>query len=139
MVDYVNQKQIVMDSPNQQMTLELSRICRQWDQAIVANDVSAIGKFMAEDWVILGTEGGMTSKPNFLKLIESGDLQHNAMEFKDIRVVVYGNSAVVTSKGTSSGTYKGQPFSYYEWSTNVFINNKGEWSCVYTMLTPAEK
>jgi ketosteroid isomerase-like protein len=128
-----------MESRNQLVAVELSRICREWDQAIASNNMPEIGKFMADDWVILGTEGGMTSKADFLKLIESGHLQHNAMEFKDIRIVVYESSAVVTSKGTSSGTYKGQPFSYYEWSTNVFVNITGEWLCVYTMLTPAEK
>lgn len=128
-----------MQSKNQQIALELSRVCREWDQAIANNNVSEIGKFMADDWVILGTEGGMTSKTDFLKFIDSGELQHSAMEFKDIRIVVYESSAVVTSKGTSSGTYKGQPFSYYEWSTNFFVNTNGKWLCVYTMLTPAEK
>lgn len=128
-----------MESENNQTIRDLKSVCRQWDEAIAANDVSAIGKFMAAAWVIIGTEGGITTKQKFLDFIRSGDLQHTAMEFLDIRVMEYGITGIVTSKGTSSGTYKGEPFSYYEWSTNVFIKSAGAWRCVLTMLTPAEK
>ena len=121
-----------------QMTSELSLLCRQWDQAIADNDVLEIGRFMSDDWVIIGTEGGITSKLHFLDFVKSGGLLHNKMDFEDIRVVEYGNTGIVTSRGTSSGTYKGEAFSYYEWSTNVFIKSDGQWLCVLTMLTPAE-
>jgi ketosteroid isomerase-like protein len=126
-----------MDSAKQQTATELKQLCRAWDNSIANNEVSDIGRFMASDWVIIGTEGGITPKQNFLKFIESGDLVHKAMDFNDIRIEVYGDTGVVTSKGTSSGTYKDVPFSYYEWSTNVFIKSEDRWLCVLTMLTPA--
>lgn len=118
---------------------ELSLRCLQWDEAIASNDTEAISQYMAEDWVIVGTEGGITQKNRFLDFIRSGDLQHSVMNFENIRVVVYESSAVVTSKGTSSGTYCGNAFRYYEWSTNVFVKAQGQWRCVLTMLTPAQE
>ena len=128
-----------MQPLNEQIAGELTLICKQWDEAIADNNVMEIGKFMSDDWIIVGTEGGITAKQHFLDFVKSGDLLHNNMEFEDIRVTVYDNTGIVISKGTSSGTYKGEPFSYYEWSTNVFIRNEGVWLCVLTMLTPAEK
>jgi len=122
-----------------QIAKELTQLGRQWDKAIVSNDAVEIGRFMAADWVIIGTEGGITPKSNFLDYVTSGDLLHNKMDFEDIRVEIYEKTAIVISKGTSSGTYKGEPFSYYEWSTNVYIKNEESWLCVLTMLTPAEK
>jgi ketosteroid isomerase-like protein len=124
---------------DKQIAETLRQVGRNWDSAIADNNVPEIGKFMAEDWVIVGTEGGITSKNDFLKFIKSGDLVHSKMEFEDIRVVVYENTGIVTSKGTSNGTYKGDPFRYYEWSTNIYIKNDEGWLCVLTMLTPAEK
>jgi ketosteroid isomerase-like protein len=129
----------MMEQANQDTVATLREICNSWDNAIATNSVSAIGKFMASDWVIIGTEGGITAKSGFLKFIESGDLVHTSMAFEDIRIAVYGESAIVTSKGTSSGNYKGTPFSYFEWSTNVFVLSQNEWLCVLTMLTPAER
>lgn len=128
-----------MDSKRQQSITELKKLCKEWDEAIAQNDVPAIGRFMASDWVIIGTEGGITAKPNFLRFIEAGDLIHTAMEFKDIRIEIYDNTGIVTSKGSSIGTYKGEPFNYHEWSTNVFIYSNNQWRCVLTMLTPAER
>jgi ketosteroid isomerase-like protein len=128
--------QEIMDK---QITAELTQVGRQWDAAIVENDVVKIGGFMAEDWVIVGTEGGVTSKSNFLKFVASGDLFHDTMDFEDLRMKIYGDTGVVTSKGTSAGKYKGESFNYYEWSTNVYVKSDGQWRCVLTMLTPAER
>jgi hypothetical protein len=128
-----------MGTTDKEIADELKRLGRQWDKAIVDNDALEIGRFMAAEWVIVGTEGGVTSKLDFLDYVKSGDLFHNKMDFEDIRVQVYENAATVISKGTSSGTYKGEPFSYFEWSTNVYVKNNGHWFCVLTMLTPAEK
>lgn len=128
-----------MRTTDNQIAKELRQLGRQWDKAIVDNDALEIGRFMAADWVIVGTEGGITPKPSFLDYVKSGDLLHNQMDFEDIRMEIYENTAIVISKGTSSGAYKGEPFSYYEWSTNVYIKNNGYWLCVLTMLTPAER
>jgi len=36
---------------------ELLRLAADWDRAMTANDPVAIGSFMADDWVIIGTDG----------------------------------------------------------------------------------
>jgi hypothetical protein len=110
---------------------------KAWDEAMIRNDVEEIGKFMSDDWVIIGTEGGITSKASFLQSILSGDLMHTQMDTDDFRIRLYENTGVLTSKGTSSGTYKGHPFSFFEWSTNIFLWKNDAWLCVLTMLTPA--
>lgn len=116
---------------------ELILFGQQWDKAMVSNNAGEIGKFMSDDWVIVGTEGGITPKATFLEWISSGDLTHNRMDSDEMRIKVYGDSAVVTSRGTSAGHYKGTPFQFYEWSASTFIRKEGKWICVHTMLTPA--
>lgn len=118
---------------------ELILFGQQWDEAMIGNNAEEIAKFMSGDWVIVGTDGGITPKDVFLQWISSGDLTHNRMDSDETRIKVYGDSAVVTSRGTSAGHYKGNPFQFYEWSTSVFIRKEGRWICVHTMLTPAHK
>ncbi len=117
----------------------LLQFVKEWDEAMISNDIAEIGKFMSDDWVIVGSEGGITSKPEFLEWIKSGDVTHNRMDSDETRIKVYGNTGLITSRGTSAGNYKGQPFELYEWSSNVFIFTEGKWLCVHTMLTPANK
>ena len=118
---------------------ELITFSNQWDEAMVGNNAVQIGQFMSDDWVLVGTEGGITSRSSFLEWISSGDLVHTRMDSLEIRVKIYDNTGVVTSRGTSSGTYKDQPFSFHEWSTSVFRLENNKWFCVLTMLTPAKK
>ena len=116
---------------------ELILFSGQWDEAMIGNNVEEIGKFMAEDWIIIGTEGGITSRDSFLDHIRKGDLSHHTMSADQLECRIYGNTGVIVSRGTSAGHYKGQPFSFYEWSTSVFVKTGGRWTCVTTMLTPA--
>jgi hypothetical protein len=117
----------------------LIRFSRDWDEAMIRNNPQEITRFMSDDWVIVGTEGGITPKSSFIESIRSGDLIHRQMDADDFRVRIYENTGVLTSRGTSAGTYKGQPFSFFEWSTSIFLWKADEWRCVLTMLTPANK
>jgi ketosteroid isomerase-like protein len=116
---------------------ELIDISKRWDEAMVTNDVDEIGKFMSDDWIIIGADG-ITSKDSFLQIIANGTLTHNRMDSDELQVRVHGNSAAVISRGTSAGDYNKEPFSLYEWSTSMFINNGKNWLCILTMLTPAK-
>ncbi|MGZ8545299.1 MAG: nuclear transport factor 2 family protein [Flavisolibacter sp.] len=112
---------------------------RLWDEAMEGNDADLIGSFMDEDWVIIGTEGGITSKTDFLQHIRTGALTHHTMRSDLDRIRIYGDTSVITSRGTSAGHFQTQPFSLYEWSTNVFVRKNESWTCVLTMLTPAKE
>src|SRR3990172_1015090 len=105
---------------------EFEKLEREWSQAIVLNDAQAINRFMAEDWVIVG-ESGITEKSQFLRLVTSGDLTHEMMGADVKRLAIYGDIAVVTSRGINSVHYKGQPFSADEWITDVFVRRDGRW------------
>ena len=115
---------------------ELLEFSKRWDEAMVGNDADAIGKFMSDDWKIIGTDG-ITSKSSFLQFISSGILTHNRMDSDETDITIYGNTGILVSRGTSAGTYNGENFSFYEWSTSVFIKKEEMWRCVLTMLTPA--
>ena len=118
---------------------ELVQFGKQWDEAMINNDPSEISKFMSEDWIIVGTEGGITTKQEFLSGIVSGDLTHSVMNSDKTVIKIYDNTAIVTSRGTSAGKYKGADFEFYEWSASVCIRRQNKWQCVHTMLTPALK
>ncbi|HYC27300.1 MAG TPA: nuclear transport factor 2 family protein [Chitinophagaceae bacterium] len=117
---------------------ELLSFVKEWDAAMVRNDAGEIASYLSDDWVIVGGDG-ITAAQDFLVPVRSGDLTHNKMESNDIRLKIYGNMGVVTSRGTSAGMFMGQSFSIYEWQTSIFVKEGGRWKCVITMLTEAKK
>jgi ketosteroid isomerase-like protein len=114
---------------------ELIGLANEWDRAMVENDVEAIGRYMADDWTIIGPDGSVGDKPTFLGLVRSGTLSHDVMESEDLKVRVYGDTAVVTSRGVSGGKYQGEPFREVERSSCVFVRQKEQWRCVLTHLS----
>jgi len=58
---------------------ELVASAKLWDEAMEKNNADEIGKFMTDDWIIVGSDG-ITSKASFLQWIKSGVLKHNRMD-----------------------------------------------------------
>jgi ketosteroid isomerase-like protein len=110
-------------------------VARDWDRAMITNDAAAIGKFMSEDWIIVGADGRTTDKATFLSLIESGALSHDEMESTAVEVRIYGEAAVLLADGISGGLFKGHRFHEVERASNVFVRQEGMWRCVLTHLS----
>jgi ketosteroid isomerase-like protein len=117
------------------MEEELVRMEEEFADAIVKNNPEEIREFVTEDWIIINADGGIIDRKRFLEVIESGTLTHEMMESDDMRVRVYGDSAVVSSLTRSKGKFMGQEFTTHERSTDVFVRLDGQWRCVLTQLT----
>jgi len=117
------------------MNEELLELEKAFAQAIVSNDLEGIGRLVADDWIIIDPNGDVVDRTRFLEVIKSGALTHEMMESEDLRIRVYGDSAVVTAVTRTKGTFMGQDFSTQERATDVLVKRNGRWQCVLTHLT----
>jgi len=117
------------------MEEELLKLEKAFAEAIVKNDVEAIGRFVADDWIIIEPYGEIVDRTRFFEVIKSGALTHDIMDSEDFRVRVYGNSAVVTAITSAKGKFMGQEFSTRERATDVFVKRDERWQCVLTHLS----
>lgn len=67
-------------SPEQPLREAIS----QWDIAMTHNDPGDIGRYMKDDWVIVGTDGSIDTKDKFLARVRSGPV-YPAAGFKGRR------------------------------------------------------
>jgi ketosteroid isomerase-like protein len=114
---------------------ELLKLEKELAAAIVKNDPEAIGRFVTDDWIIINADGGIIDKERFLEVIKSGALTHEMMESDDVRIRVYGDSAVVSALTRTKGKFIGQEFSTHERATDFFVSLNGQWRCALTQLT----
>ena len=121
------------------MEEELLTLEKAFGEAIVKNDVEGIGRIVTDDWIIIDPNGEIVDRVRFLDVIKSGALTHDIMESEDLRVRVYGDSAVVTAITSTKGKFMGQEFSTRERATDVFIKRDRRWQCVLTHLTKVAK
>ncbi|MDO0915058.1 MULTISPECIES: nuclear transport factor 2 family protein [unclassified Streptomyces] len=110
-----------------------------WAAAMVSNEPARIADFMADDWVIV-SDSGISTRAQFLALVESGDLTHSAFRIVgEPRIRVHGDSAVVTARVTNTAHYRGERFDADEWTTDVFVRRDGRWRCVLSHITAAAR
>ena len=48
----------------------------------------------------------------------------------------FADTAVVTSRGTNSGAFRGEAFAADEWTTDVLVRHDGERRCTLAHPTP---
>jgi len=118
---------------------ELLRLEREWAQAFVKNDAAAVGRVLADDWTVIGEDGDVTDKASFLGEIRSGNLAFEKMDLTDMKVRLYGDSAVVIGRAETRGKYKGEAFMARARWTDVFVRQQGRWQCVASQLTALAK
>jgi hypothetical protein len=116
------------------MEQELLDLENEFGRVVSNNDVEGIERLVTDDWVIIDPDGTIIDKARFLEVIKSGVLSHDSMESTDMRVRVYGSTAVVTALTTTHGKFLGQEFTSCERATDVFVK-ADRWRCVLTQLT----
>ncbi len=123
----------VVLGPAEQEIFDLSE---NWSKAIVSNDAEAIGKFMADDWVMV-SERGVATKEHFLAFVASGQLTHDSMDMAELYSIrIFGDTAIMAARVTNVAHFSGQAFPANEWTSDVFVRREGEWKCVITHITP---
>jgi ketosteroid isomerase-like protein len=117
------------------MQEELLKLENEFARAVASNDPDALDGILADDWIIVDPDGGIIDKARFLGIIKSGILSHELMESTELRVRLYGNTAVVTALTTTKGKFMGQDFASCERATDIFVKQGDRWQCVFTQLT----
>jgi ketosteroid isomerase-like protein len=106
---------------------EVTELKRQYDVAQLGNDAKWFEQMLAEDYVFIGSDGSMSSKSDVVKDMQSRDLVWESVAVKDMRIRVYGDTAVVTGRFFGKGRYKGSPLDERQRFTSVWIKRSGRW------------
>lgn len=125
----------LVQNRSSEMQEEILKLEEEFGRAMIKNDSEAIGRFLADDWIIVDPDGAIIDRSRFLGVIKSGALSHETMDSSDIRVRIYGTTATVTALTTSKGKFMGQEFTTQERATDVFVKENGRWQCVISQLT----
>jgi len=108
---------------------------QDWAEAYIHADAAAIEKIEAKDYTLTDATGEVTTKSDDLRDVKSGVLKMTDCKLEDLKVRIYGKTAVVTGVVTIKGTYKDQDMSGKRRFTDVLIRKKGVWRAVSSQET----
>ncbi|MEJ7736351.1 MAG: nuclear transport factor 2 family protein [Chitinophagaceae bacterium] len=108
----------------------IKKIEQELLDALLKGDASANERYQASTYIFTAPDGTVMDKAKGIADIKSGDLKFESSKLDDMKVHVYGNTAVVTCRTTDKGKYKDVDLSgQYRW-TDTFVKQNGRWQLV---------
>ena len=114
----------------------LMKMEQEMTDAIVKNDTSVFEKYAADNATFTDPGGMLATKAQAVAMFKAGDLKIESSKIDDMKVQMFGKTAIVTYRTTDKGMYKGRDISgQYRW-TDVFVKTGGKWQMVASQGTP---
>jgi len=114
----------------------LTRIQHEWAEARVKSDSSYTRRLEAEDCTIVWPDGRIVNKSADLQTM-TGEIVFSEFKIDNIRVRLYGDTAVVVGGGTIKARKATQDLldGKFVW-TDTFVRQSGAWKVVASQITP---
>ena len=109
-----------------------------WVKAATANDQAAFTNLLAPKLVYTHSTGLVEGKSEYMKAVDTFQ-KYKTIELENMRINVYGNTAIVNTKARMVGTTKGVPFDNQVLVIHVWVKQGGKWQLAAhqtTRLTP---
>jgi len=105
---------------------------QQWLQSQKTNNPDLLAPLLADKLVSTSSDGKVSSKAETLARAKS--TKYNSAEYTDVKVTVFGDTAIATGGFKGKGTDpSGKPFDEEERWTDTWVKiPSGKWQCVAT-------
>jgi ketosteroid isomerase-like protein len=124
------QAQTPVQTQTESVEQELITLENEWADAWVKRDVAFFDRIIADDYTWTSPWGDVWTKAQDLALVKSGETVIKSWVLADMKVRVYGDTAVVTGRNTIKETYKGEDVSGQNRWTHTWVKRAGRWQCV---------
>ncbi len=115
---------------------EVRQVERELTEALGRGDLRAVERIYADDYTLTGADGEFRDKPQRLAALKLSDPKAASRNRDDIKVRVYGDTAVVTGRTLFKELVKGVERTEGRRFTHVFVKRQGQWQMVASQVTP---
>lgn len=98
-------------------------------------NVALLDRILAEDLTVINPDGSTGDKAGEIASVRSGKLKLVSVTNDNIRVRVFGETAVVTGRATIRGLIEGQTVRDQNRYTSVFVKRRGRWQVIALHVT----
>ena len=115
---------------------EVRSLNLEYDKAIVQQDVAAYERLFAEDGLVTETGGKVLNKAQLIANAKSGETKYEVGRTEDLKIRVYGNTAIANGRWVEKSVTKGKSFDGSYMYTTVYVKRDGKWQIVSDQVTP---
>jgi hypothetical protein len=114
---------------------DLGQAAKAYDQAQLTADPGALGRLLADDYLLVNGAGGNETKAQFIAELTDPDYRLGPFSVEDSITRVWADGAVLGGVTTLRGTDHGKAFSAKVHFADVWAKRGGRWQVVYTQIT----
>jgi ketosteroid isomerase-like protein len=116
---------------------EIEQLEQQLVTAIEGKDFTAYQRLVAEDYVAVGAAGEQT-RAQAIEAYRSGALSLPGLKISDIKVHVYGDTAMISARTSGDRVEKGKTVPNRVRYMRIWMKRQGQWRAVAQMARPLE-
>ncbi len=116
---------------------EIREQLQKFEKAYGQFDVDILEKLIADDYIHTNLDGSVLNKTQWIERqkmrqgeMKAGKIRIDAYRHDDVKIRIYGNTAVVTGQALSAGVREGKDFNLNLRFTNVWVENESGWQRV---------
>jgi ketosteroid isomerase-like protein len=127
MLGYFGQAAAQQSDQRESKLLVLERL---WNEAQVNRDSAALDALVGERFVNTEYDGEVSDRAKFLSDIKDPLFKPSAANIQDVKVNIFGETAVIIGIYHTRGTYQGRAYDHLGRFTDTWISENGKWQCV---------
>lgn len=117
-----------------QLKEEINILQNKFDKAELRADTAALQELLADDFFSIGPKGFVLDKQQWID--RHIQFSYQKLETSDIKIRVYGNTAIVTDIQENEAKYKDEPVKLKVRVCQVWIKQENKWQLVSIQFSP---
>ena len=118
---------------------EIKQLEQERNQALLRGDTAALDRMTSGDYTFINQRGELRTKAEIVSGFKSGTYKYEARQISDLRVRVYGNTAIVTGRAMQKGVENTKDYSGENRFRRVYVKQEGRWVSVALQVTLVAK
>ena len=114
---------------------EVRKMLNDLSAALRNNDAAALDRIYDDGYTFVSDTGVLTTKAPRLAAFRSGELKFESINFDDVKIYMFGDTAVATFTVTSKYAPGVKSLGGKFMTTAIFINRKGRWTEIAAQST----
>jgi ketosteroid isomerase-like protein len=115
---------------------QIKKMERDRAAAVVKGDVAAIEGLTSDDYTLINANGQLSGKAQTMDAIKTGSIKLTSNEVSEMKVRIYGDTAIVTGRSDAKGVVGGRELKGPVMFTRVYVKKGGKWQSVAFQQTP---
>ncbi|MBS1787223.1 MAG: nuclear transport factor 2 family protein [Acidobacteria bacterium] len=127
---------VIANAQGGKVEQEILKLEQEWQDALLKSDVAALERIYSDGITYTHSSAATDTKASYIAKIKSGASKYQTLKRDDIKVSIFGDTAVVTCHWMVTSVGDGKSYNTNARYIHVYAKVKGKWQMVAHQSTP---